>query len=449
MPQKKVYISSSNKLVEYMDSKLPKHLPLDNLFGFLIGVYLAKGQHTNTHLSILNNPWEISVKIEKFCGKYGLRYNIVPNIYNRDIHIYSMLLVKVVKTICGTGVNKKIPELAYTAPMNFISGLIDGYVSRHATVNNKTGYLVVGSSSKDIILGLATLLNFYGIFSVFENTFIKYNILTIRNGFAQIFMNRIPVTSLKIKEKLTHVTGRQIYKHFYGKRQKNLPHDRNVYFDAICQIQKVKGTCEYVYDLTVEETRNFQLWNGLVVRDTFHRAGSADKQPVVSKFSELLNATSKPKAPSYFIYFRHGHTSVPELRKTIGHSLVQLSLKHVTKYADICVGKTDEKWYEAFWIMNGKPEKEYKHCLSLRIDMDILFEYKLTLKTIVSALTKEYADLYCIYSPDCFGKIDVFVDTKNIEIPEEKIAFITEENKEEMAIAFMRRRYFSNRRWLF
>ena len=44
----------------------------------------------------------------------------------------------------------------------------------------------------------------------------------------------------------------------------------------------------------------------------FHKAG-AEKQPVVSKFSELLNATNKPKAPSYLIHFNTGNTSTSRL----------------------------------------------------------------------------------------------------------------------------------------
>jgi DNA-directed RNA polymerase beta' subunit len=78
--------------------------------------------------------------------------------------------------------------------------------------------------------------------------------------------------------------------------------------------------------------------------NNFHRAGSADKQPVVSKFSELLNATNKPKSPSYFVYFKEGNTTVTELRKTISHSIVQISFKKITESFKICVDKEEEPW---------------------------------------------------------------------------------------------------------
>ena len=45
----------------------------------------------------------------------------------------------------------------------------------------------------------------------------------------------------------------------------------DVYFDKVVNIEYVNGTTDYVYDLTVEKTRNFQLFNGLNVRDTLLR----------------------------------------------------------------------------------------------------------------------------------------------------------------------------------
>ena len=63
--------------------------------------------------------------------------------------------------------------------------------------------------------------------------------------------------------------------------------------------------------------------------NTFHKAGSSEKQPVVSKFSELLNATNKPKAPTFFVYFNKNNNTVTDLRNLIGHSIVSLNLKKI------------------------------------------------------------------------------------------------------------------------
>jgi len=55
----------------------------------------------------------------------------------------------------------------------------------------------------------------------------------------------------------------------------------NVYFDKVINIEYVNGTTEFVYDLTVEKTKNFQLFNGLNIRDTFHKAGQSESSVTV------------------------------------------------------------------------------------------------------------------------------------------------------------------------
>lgn len=453
--RKKYYMDCKEGFVEYLhsrgESKFPENLPLDGDFGFLTGIYLAEGLVTKTYISIANNAKEILDRVKIFCEKYGLGYHIVVNTKHKhikgvstDIRIHSVLLAKLLKTLCNTGSsNKKVPTIAFNAPDIFITNLIDGYFSGDGTVNKRNGYIIASSASKELINGISILLNYFGIFSYMSGTQPKYNnigsknlkyshTLTVRNKFAQIFAEKIHLTEVKKQKRLVEITLTKQYMYIYGKYQKNMPHDRDVYFDPIVSIDLGKGTCDYVYDLTVEKTRNFQLLNGLVVRDTFHRAGSSDKQPVVSKFAELLNATSKPKAPSYFIYFNEGNTNVPELRETIGNSLVQLCLKQITKHSKICFDKEHEKWYSAFFKMNGEMDSSFTDCISLTIDINKLYEYKLTLKKVCEVLAKEYADLYCIYSPDCIGKIDVFVKTDSIEVPEKKMAFINENNIKEV-----------------
>ena len=42
----------------------------------------------------------------------------------------------------------------------------------------------------------------------------------------------------------------------------------SVFFDNVFNVEFISEKNKYVYDLTVEKTRNFQLFNGLNVRDT-------------------------------------------------------------------------------------------------------------------------------------------------------------------------------------
>lgn len=166
--------------------------------------------------------------------------------------------------------------------------------------------------------------------------------------------------------------------------------------------------------------------------NTFHKAGSSEKQPTVSKFGEFLNATNKPKNPSFFLYFNKGNDSVANLRKVIKHSLVELSIKKVSKEILINPDKKSESWYEPFYILYKNRPENFTDCISLKLDMDMLFEYSITLQQIVEKIESAYDDCFCIFSPDCFGQIDVYFDSEKIDIPEQKIPFLTEDNAMEI-----------------
>ena len=79
----------------------------------------------------------------------------------------------------------------------------------------------------------------------------------------------------------------------------------DVYLDSITKIEEVDYEHPYVYDFTVEDTRNFVIANGLHVRDTFHLAGVGGKSIVTTKgvprIEEILSVTQKIKTPSMTI----------------------------------------------------------------------------------------------------------------------------------------------------
>lgn len=224
-------------------------------------------------------------------------------------------------------------------------------------------------------------------------------------------------TKIDILEQLKKI---EIHPALIGKLKKKLKRE---YIDSLIQ----PGECVGV--IVAQSIGEKQTQTNL---NTFHKAGSSDNQPVVSVFSELLNATMNPKSPSYTIYFKEGNSSIKEIRETIGSTIVQVMFKRIIKDIRIEINKVDEKWYSLFEIIHGKREKNFNDCLSIKIDMDFLFEYKIKLSDISEKLQEEYPELYCIYSPDCFGQIDIFIDSQNIELDEKQILFVTENNKSEI-----------------
>jgi DNA-directed RNA polymerase subunit A" len=444
-----VYIHTSNEFV----SHIPDKIHLDNDFGFLIGIYLAEGWSTKTFVGISNNNEKIRSRVIDWINRYGITYHLVTskgkNVRNgesNDLKIHSTLLARMFKIICETGSsNKFVPEFSYTAPNEFITGLIDGYFSGDGTINEKDGSIMASSASEKLLCGMSFLLSYFGIFGRFggiqpknnnvKSKNIKYsNTLSIRNGFAQKFAKSIQLTDEGKHKRLRTITLKKEYKYMCGKSQEEYPQERDVYFDKIVSIEYVEATTGLVYDFTVTKTRNFNLFNGLCQKDTFHKAGSGEKTATtgVPRVEEMLNATKDPKSVNCIVYTKDHHKSLSELRKTIGHKVVEITFSSITKQCDIIMDKEPDNWYKAFEILHGDSYKQFTDCLSLKLDMDILYEYKLDMKMIMNILSEEYSDMSCVFSPDNIGQLDIFVDTSNIDLPENRLDFINTDNAREI-----------------
>jgi len=211
--------------------------------------------------------------------------------------------------------------------------------------------------------------------------------------------------------------------------------NKDVILDPIVKIEYVKGTTEFVYDLTVETTRNFQLFNGLNCRDTFHKAGASEKGMTsgVPRFKEINNATKFPRNRNCKIFFKSHFENIQEIREAIKYSIVGFKIKDVVLDMEVVVGKQDEPWYELHNMIYEKEDCEYgDKCIKTHFDLYKLYQYKLTLKQIADSIENEYSDLYCIPSPLEKGRIDIFVDTQNITLPDEGLSYINDSNLEQI-----------------
>jgi DNA-directed RNA polymerase beta' subunit len=424
-----IYIHTNDAFV----SHIPATIPLDNDFGFLVGIYLAKGYCTKTFIGISNNNKMIQKRITDWCDRYEIAYHLDTSQGKKsnDLKIQSTLLARMFKIICNTGsANKRVPEFSYTAPDEFIKSLIDGYLTGDTTISEEDNSMSICSISENLIVGISFLLSYFGIFGKLINSVQKNNnvgskriyTLNISNGFARNM-------NLTEQEKLKTVTLFKNHSYNRERSQDAFP-ERDVYFDKVLSVEYVDGTTEYVYDLTVEITRNFQLWNGLNQVDTFHRAGQSEKTMTagVPRFQELLNATKNPRIVNHKIYFSKGNHTIQDMRSTVGHSIVGMTMLDISKSITIQLDKKKESWYDAYKLLFSDEFVDYQHCITFQLDMKKLFEFKLTMKEIADYIHQSYSDLYCVFSPPSEGQLDVFVDTRAIHLPEDRILFINKEN---------------------
>ena len=184
---------------------------------------------------------------------------------------------------------------------------------------------------------------------------------------------------------------------------------------------------ENVGILTAQSFGQLQTQNTL---NSFHKAGMAEKTVVagVPRFSELLGATKSPKGSSCVIHFKKGNESISSLRKTIGSSLVEFNLKRLSENMKMVLDKPKEDWYDSFKLLYNDTFSKHKHCISVKLNQRIMYEYSITPKQISDVIEESYSDLFCVFSPLHLGQIDIFVDISNINMPEDKLVYVTKDN---------------------
>ena len=190
-------------------------------------------------------------------GDYVPTYFNIPNtesIEDASLHRDNGFIV-------GTHIDSKIDKW-FLASDEFIKGLIDGYISTYGYVNEYN--ISVSSISEDLIIGISYLLSRYGIFSTISKAELKYT-LNIDSNYLYKFSEVFTLSDMKKQEELDKYKTISNISYVY-KEQKD------IILDEIISIEKVKSNSNNLYrkvfDITVPDTLNFCLYNGMGIRDT-------------------------------------------------------------------------------------------------------------------------------------------------------------------------------------
>lgn len=262
----------------YIDVMIPDKFKLNEENGIFIGLFLAEGNVdiNSGYVQITNNDYKIINFVKKWFDNHSIKYTEDVKINNiggtsSQIRGFSTTLAKFLTKLLGHGAkNKYVPDDAYIAPVEFIKGLLNGYISSDGTVTKNS--IVVGSASEKLIYGISMLCTKLNIFGKITKTIIKSNNLStenplpryelsIRCQWAKLFADNITLIEENKNNKLKEFKLKQ--EHIY------FPTQKDVVLDKIVEIIKISSK-EYpkVYDLTVPSTTNFGLANGLHVVDT-------------------------------------------------------------------------------------------------------------------------------------------------------------------------------------
>ena len=277
------HINMSEYLYPYDSTEenvlIPERFELNKLNGQFIGLFLANG----------NVDFELGyiqiTKSDESTLKFVEDYFNTLKIYHKrneidtdkgtinDVRGYSKLMCKFLDKICGHGtINKKIPEFAYTAPEEFVIGLIDGFISGDGYIG--TDCINTSSTSETLIDGFNLLLSKLKIFAKKSTIIHKNDDKNIEANYDSIKLDIKAQWAYEFKLKIkTLLNGDKNTKLINLKPSEqthpNYKEQNDVVLDEINEINLIPvSKYNKLYDLTIPSTLNFIIFNGMGVRDT-------------------------------------------------------------------------------------------------------------------------------------------------------------------------------------
>ena len=189
-----------------------------------------------------------------------------------------------------------LPDWVFQASDDSVKWLIDNMMSEYGEVNSA---ISMNLPSADLRVRTQTLLTRFGIYTTSSD-----NTLSVAASYNTLFAKTFALSSVEQQKAVNRLTA----------DTSNSPATMgDIVWDTVKTIAEVKPIHGWVYDVTVENTKNFMTLDAICMRDTFHLAGVAAKSNMtrgVPRLKELLKATKNPKAVSL---------TVP-LRKDLRHS---------------------------------------------------------------------------------------------------------------------------------
>ena len=437
--------------------KIPELLDLDYNFGYLVGAYAAEGCMTKTQISIANNDIKYFKPILELCEKLNITTKIYKNENkceagwtSQDLRIYNTILCHILEIFCGKlSHNKFISDKIIFSNKECILGFLDAYIGGDGTINKKDKSIVMSSVSKNLLIDVQQMLNIIGVYSFItkpskvtsnnrntcsENIQQLYT-LFVRNAQAKKLASMLNMT-LQYKQDNLHIILNNNPKYEINRNATFIPneidgcivmqkrqHDyQDILFDKIIKIEEIQNTTNYAYDLTVDDTKNFNIYNGLALRDTFHFAGVASKSNVtrgVPRIEEILSLSSDIKQPTLTVFLKPEDERQKEKAQTIMYMLEHTRLEEVVKSIEVCFDPDDLntlinedkdtiEQFRAFENMvaecseaslkNDENEKS-KWIIRMEMDPEVMLEKNITMDDINFTLKSCFDEqVNCIYS---------------------------------------------------
>jgi DNA-directed RNA polymerase beta' subunit len=240
-------------LTKEMDN-VPERFELDFNNGMFVGIFVGSGNVDKEKIEIRENI--------SFAERWLKSFDIKLRKENERYLVgYSRIFSNFLNNFVGEGENKYIPDVSFGSNEGFIKGILTGYFSSNGVITKNS----INSLSKSfrLIEGVNMLCSRLGIFGkirkIGKNNIVPSYKLEIKGQWVKEFSKKIDLMDDKMNMELRNIRlSNQSFKVV-----------NDVVLDKVVSIEKL-DVQDYlkVYDVTVPDTLNFGLANGLQVRDT-------------------------------------------------------------------------------------------------------------------------------------------------------------------------------------
>jgi DNA-directed RNA polymerase beta' subunit len=407
------YIPVSLMPVEFKSNEL------DYNFGYLMGAYVAAGKCGKKYTTF-----------PKYNAEY---YQPISERYNTEMKGGKLLVDdtyvrEITQQMCGTK-NKFVSDKVIFSNKECQQGFLDAFVGMNGQISSR---ITMSSLSKRVLMDIQQMLNCLEIYSSIEGS--KLIVSGDQNKKLASLLN------LKLAYKQEKVSALASYNYRYDihKNATVIPNEvdgvvvmeertddkyKTLLFDKIIGIEEVANTTDYAYDLTVEDTRTFVIYNGLAMMDTFHLAGVSSKSNVtrgVPRIEELLRLTSNPKNPSLTIHLKPLDETDMDKAVKYANMLEYTKLSDLVKSIQICFDPNerstflddDKQLLEQFYAFedlltecNGGTQDEQtrnksKWIIRMEMDAESLLDKNITMDDVHYAIANSaYGEnVSCVFS---------------------------------------------------
>lgn len=193
-------------------------IKLDKMFGWIIGMYLSDGSTSNGQVSISRRDLKCRKRIKSFFKRFGLLPSENVNSFGGiDLVFSSAMLKDFFCMMAGSGYsNKHLPEFSYASPLEFVYGVISGYMDGDSSVSVSRNNIRIFAKNEKVMDQLKYLMTRVGMYCNKNIDSKDMTVLTIGASYASEILDHGNVTSEASVSKLTQlskkVSGKDINK---------------------------------------------------------------------------------------------------------------------------------------------------------------------------------------------------------------------------------------------